>query len=175
MSFWIKAMIPGLLLTTAAWGQRDEEYRVKAAFLFNFAKFVEWPPRAFKTSTDPITICVMGQNPFGNALTDAVRGKTVDGRTFLVRQVPPEQPAAGCQILFVGSSERKGLHAILGDIRTGGVLTVGEADTFSSEGGIINFKIESGRVCLQVNVDAAEQANLHISSKLLSLAQIVKR
>ena len=99
----------------------------------------------------------------------------MDGRTFLVRQVSPEQPVTGCQILFVGSSDRKWLHSVLGDIKTGGVLTVGEADTFSSEGGIITFKIEGGRVCLQVNVDAAEQANLHISSKLLSLAQIVKR
>src|SRR5580704_14845077 len=148
MRVWIKAMILGILLATAAWGQRDEEYRVKAAFLFNFAKFVEWPRRVFKTSADPITICVAGQNPFGNALTDAVRGKTVDGRTFVVRQVPSEQPVTGCQILFIGSSERKWLHSILGDIKNGGVLTVGEADTFSSEGGIINFKIDGGRVCL---------------------------
>lgn len=175
MSFQIKALILGLLLATTTWGQKAEEYRVKAAFLFNFAKFVEWPPQMFKTARDPIAICLVGQNLFGDALNEAVNGKTVDGRTFLVRQISGEQPSAGCQILFVSSSERRRLHIILGEIKTEGVLTVGETDNFASEGGIINFKIEGGRVCLQVNVDAAEQAKLHISSKLLNLAQIVKR
>jgi hypothetical protein len=175
MSLRIKAMILGLLLTTAAWSQHAEEYRVKAAFLFNFAKFVEWPPQAFTNSTDPIRICVLGKDPFGSVLEDAVRDKTAEGRTFLVRQVSGGQPAAGCQILFISSSERKRLAAILGEIKGDGVLTVGETDTFASDGGMINFKIESGRVCLQINVAAAEQSRLHISSKLLSLAQIVKR
>ena len=168
-------MILGLLLATAVWAQKAEEYRVKAAFLFNFAKFVEWPAQAFKTSADPIAICVVGQNLFGSALNDAVSGKTVDGRTFLVRQISGDQPTTGCQILFISSSERKRFHAILGEIKTSGVLTVGETEDFTTEGGIINFKIEAGRVCLQVNVDAADQARLRISSKLLNLAQIVKR
>jgi hypothetical protein len=175
MSFWVNTLILGLLLTTAAWGQKTGEYLVKAAFVFNFAKFVEWPPQEFRTSTDPMVICVAGQNPFGNALEEAVSGKLVEGRTFLVRQVSGEQPATGCHILFVSSSERKRLHAILGGIKTAGVLTVGETDNFAAEGGIINFKIESGRVCLQVNVEAAELARLRISSQLLKLAQIVKR
>jgi hypothetical protein len=175
MSFWTKAMILGLLLATTVWAQKAEEYRVKAAFLFNFAKFVEWPAHAFKTSTDPIAICVVGQNLFGSALNDAVSGKTVDGRTFLVRQISGDQPTTGCQILFISSSERKRFHAILAEIKTTGVLTVGEAEDFAADGGIINFRIEAGRVCLQVNVDAADQARLRISSKLLSLAQIVKR
>jgi len=175
MSFYIKAMILGLLLATAAWGQKLEEYRVKAAFLLNFAKFVEWPAGMFKTSTDPIAICVMGQNPFGSVLDEAVTGKTVDGRTFLVRQLSALQTATGCQILFVSASERKRLRGILDEIRTAGVLTVGETDNFAAEGGIINFKVEGGRVCFQANVEAATQARLRISSKLLSLAQIVKR
>jgi hypothetical protein len=148
---------------------------VKAAFLFNFAKFVEWPPQTFKTPADPITICVLGQNGFGHALLDAVNGKTADGRAFLVREVSGQHPAAGCQILFVSSSERKRLHATISETRTDAVLTVGETDSFTSEGGIINFKIDNGRVCLQVNVEAADQARLRISSKLLGLAEIVKR
>jgi len=175
MSFRLKAMILGLLLTTAAHGQRAEEYRVKAAFLLNFARFVEWPPQEFKSSADPIAICVIGQNLFGNALDNAVIGKTVEGRAFLVRQLSGSQPLGGCQILFVSSSERNRLQAILGEIKTGGVLTVGETDAFASEGGMINFKIEGGRVRLQVNLEAAEEANLRISSTLLSLAQIVKK
>ena len=100
----------------------------------------------FKTARDPIAICLVGQNLFGDALNEAVNGKTVDGRTFLVHQISGEQPSAGCQILFVSSSERRRLHIILGEIKTEGVLTVGETDNFASEGGIINFKIEGGRV-----------------------------
>jgi len=164
-----------VLLVAGAGAQSVDEYQVKAAFMYNFAKFVEWPPHEFKTSTDPIAICLLGHNSFGNAMKQAVNGKTVDGRSFLVRQITGEQETTGCQILFVGSSEQKHLHAILEEIKTGGVLTVGETDTFAVEGGMINFKIEGGKVHLQVNVDAAEQAKLRISSKLLSLAQIVKR
>jgi hypothetical protein len=171
MNRWIRTMTPCLLLTTTLCGQAAEEYRVKAAFLFNFPKFVEWPSKDSTKPTDPIRICILGQNPFGSALHDAV----IEGRTFVVREVSGDQPAAGCQILFISSSERKRLQIILGEIKTDGVLTVGETETFASEGGIINFKIEDGRVRLQINVNAAEKAKLYISSKLLSLAQIVKR
>ncbi len=171
----MKAMILGLSLTPAARAQPAEEYRVKAAFLFNFAKFVEWPAHVFTSSTDPIRICVLGKNPFGSVLDDAVKDKIVAGRTFLVRQVSAGQPAVGCQILFISSSERKRLPAILGEIKADGVLTVGETDTFALDGGMINFRIESGKVRLQINVAAAEQSRLRISSKLLSLAEIVRR
>jgi len=168
------------LLPVGAGAQVIDEYQVKAAFIYNFAKFVEWPPHTFKTSTDPIMICVLGENPFGNVLDQAVTGKTVDGRRFLVRQLSGEQTAAGCQILFVSSSERYRSHAILTEVKTGetkngAVLTIGETDDFTMQGGVINFKIEAGRVRLQVNVDAAERAKLRISSKLLSLAEIVRR
>jgi hypothetical protein len=165
----------GALLALDAGAQVIDEYQVKAAFIYNFAKFVEWPPQAFKNPTDPIVICVLGQNPFGSALEQAVSGKEVEGKKFEVRQLSDEQQIAGCQILFVSSSERKRLHEIFGEIKASGVLTVGETDTFASEGGVINFKIDGGKVRLQVNVDAAEHSKLRISSKLLSLAQIVKR
>lgn len=171
ISIWIAAWA---LLTTGARAQVVNEYQVKAAFIYNFSKFVEWPPQAFKTAKDPITICVLGQNPFGNALEETVSGKMVEGRAFIVRQLSSEPAATGCQILFVSSSERNRLHSILSDIKITGVLTVGETETFASEGGVINFKIEAGTVRIQVNVDAAEQAKLRISSRLLSLAQIVK-
>jgi hypothetical protein len=152
-----------------------DEYRVKAAFIYNFAKFVEWPQQTFKTPADPIVICLLGQNPFGAALVDAVTGKAVEGRTFQVRQLNADQGAGGCQIVFVGASERKRVRAFLAEIKNGGVLTIGETDDFTSQGGMINFKIEAGRVRLQVSMDAADEARLRISSKLLSLAEIVKR
>jgi hypothetical protein len=168
-------MILGLLLAASAWAQAAEEYRLKAAFLFNFAKFVEWPPLAFKTTGDPITICVAGKDPFGGALDQAVNGKTVQGRAFLVRQLADLQQIGTCQIVFVSSSERKRLASIFHEIKNSGVLTVGECDNFTAEGGIVNFRIAEGSVRIQINVDAAAQQELRISSKLLSLAEIVRK
>ena len=152
-----------------------EEYQVKAAFLFNFAKFVEWPQDAFKGPDDPITICVLGQNPFGSALEDVVRNKTVVNRTFAVREVANAQQAGKCQIVFVSSSERKRFRPLLEDLKGRSILTVGEADDFTANGGIINFKLKDARVRIEIDAGSAERAGLRISSKLLSLAEISRK
>jgi hypothetical protein len=165
----------GASLAAAAQGQSSDEYRVKAVFLYNFAKFVEWPPETFRKSTDPITICTLGYDPYRRALEETVHEKTIRSRTFLVRQVSDVEQANTCQILFVSASERKRAAAILPGLKATGVLTVGETEGFAAEGGVINFKMEDGRVRLEVNVAAAERAKLRISSKLLSLVQIVKK
>jgi hypothetical protein len=175
MSFPMRGLILGLSLATVGWGQTADEYHVKAAFLFNFAKFVEWPPQAFKSPSDPIAICVVGKDPFGDALEQAVNGRTAQGRSFTLRQLTDAHQAAGCQILFVSSSERKRLPSILREIKTSGVLAVGESDNFTAEGGVVNFRIEGGTVRIQINVEAAAQQQLHISSKLLGLAEIVRK
>jgi hypothetical protein len=166
--------ILGILLATAARAQTADEYRVKAAFLYNFAKFVEWPAQAFKSAADPIAICVVGKNPFGGALEQAVSGQAAQGKLFTVRQVSDASQMRACHILFVSSSERKRLAPIFQEIKNGSVLTVGESDNFTAEGGMVNFRIEEGSVHLQINPDAAAQQRLHISSKLLSLAEIVR-
>jgi hypothetical protein len=160
-----------LALTTSA--QTVDEYQVKGAFIYNFAKFVEWPALTFKTDKDPLRICVLGQNPFGNALVDGVGGKTVVGRSLVVTDISDAGQGADCQILFIGSSERKRLRSIFADLRMTGVLTVGETEGFATQGGIVNFKLEDGRVRLEINIEAAGQAKLRISSKVLSLAQLV--
>ena len=152
-----------------------DEYPVKAAFLFNFAKFVEWPADAFKGSDDPIGICVVGQNPFGSALQDLVRDKTVANRPFLVREAANAQQASKCQIVFVTASERKRFRSLLEDLRGHSILTVGEADDFVASGGIINFKLKDARVRIEIDAGAAERARLRISSKLLSLAEITRK
>jgi hypothetical protein len=149
------------------------EYQVKAAFLYNFTKFVEWPPGLFESSDSPISICVLGQNLFGHVLQETVRGKTVNGRMLVVSGIPDARSATHCQIVFVSSFERMRFGAILGELRSG-ILTVGETDAFIEAGGIVNLKLESGRIQIQVNINAAEQAGVHISSKLLSLAQIIR-
>jgi|SRR5579863_5752278 len=151
-----------------------DEYQVKAAFLYNFAKFVEWPSGTGGRSSS-IAICVLGQNPFGRVLEDTVDGKTVDGKTFVVRHVSEVKAAAHCQIVFVCSSERKRFGAILGELRTGGVLTVGESEGFIEEGGVVNLKLDGGKIQIQINMNAAEQSGVRISSKLLGLAQIIRK
>jgi hypothetical protein len=152
-----------------------DEYQVKAAFLYNFAKFVEWPQGTFATPHDPIGICIVGQSPFGLTLDDTVRGKKIGDRAFAVRSVPDTQQASRCQIMFIGASERKRTRALLEELKGAAVLTVGETDDFTVLGGVIGFKLEGTRVRIQVAVDVAEHTRLRISSKLLSLAEIVKR
>jgi hypothetical protein len=168
------AIFLGMPLVAPVRGQGVEEYRVKAAFVYNFAKFVEWPSQAFKTPEDPMVVCVLGHNPLGNALENVIRGKSIEGRAFAFRQVSDAEEANACQILFVSSLDGKRFHSLCGNLKPAGILTVGEAQGFASGGGVINFKLDGGRVRFEINVDAAEHAQLHISSKLLSLAQIVK-
>lgn len=166
-------LLLGVFLASAASAQTIDEYQVKAAFLYNFAKFVEWPAQTFKTDKEPVRICVLGQDPFGSALGDAVGGKTVLGRPFVVTDIANVSQVGDCQILFISSSERKRMRSILADLRPG-ILTVGEADGFATEGGIVNFRLSDGRVHLEINVEAAGQAKLRINSSVLNLAQIVK-
>ncbi|HSR08080.1 MAG TPA: YfiR family protein [Bryobacteraceae bacterium] len=152
-----------------------DEYQVKAAFLYNFAKFVEWPPGTFAKPNDPIEICIVGQNPFGSTLEDMVQGKKMEGRAFAVRQLPDTQQAGKCQILFIGASEGKRTRALLEALKGAAILTVGETGDFTSLGGIVSFRLEGPRVHIQIALDTAEHARLRVSSKLLSLAEIAKK
>jgi len=170
----ILAAVLGLGVTPALLGQVDE-YQVKAFFLYNFARYVEWPAQTFNSPADPIVICILGQNPFGGALEQAVHGKAVEGRTVVVHQISDIHPQCNCHILFVGANERKRFRSAVADIRGSGVLTVGENEGFANDGGVINFKVEGGKVRFEINVEAAGQEQLRISSKLLSLARIVKK
>lgn len=147
------------------------EYQLKAVFLFNFAKFVEWPPRTFADPHDPFTICVLGDNPFGAALDDAVRGKTVSNRPIAIRLISSSQQARTCQILFVAASERKRVRSIIEALRNCCVLTVGDTEDFRENSGIVQFRMKDARVRIEIDAEAAERAGLRISSRLLSLAE----
>jgi hypothetical protein len=152
-----------------------EEYQVKGAFLLNFTKFVDWPPQVFQGPGDPIAICILGQNPFGPLLDRAARETVVAKRSVSVRQVSDGQQASQCQIVFVGASERKRSRAWLEALRGKSVLTVGEFEGFLANGGVVNFKLEGERVRIEISTAAADRAGLHISAKLLSLAQSEKK
>ena len=158
----------------AARGQIDE-YQVKARFLCNFARYVEWPAESFKAANDPIVICILGNDPFGGALDQAVDGKEVQGRRFLVRPISHVPPDLNCHILFVPASERKRFRSMAPSLENSAILTVGEIQGFPADGEEINFGIEDGRVRFEINLEAAGRKHLRISSRLLSLARAVKK
>jgi len=166
-----------LLLPAQLWSQPappDVQYAVKAVFLFNFAQFVKWPAQSFTTSTTPITIGILGTDPFGKILDDAVNGEVVGNRKLVVKRISSLAEAKACQILFVSRSESERLAAVLIGLRALPVLTVGEADHFCQRGGIINFFVADNKVKFEANPEAAELGGLVISSKLLKVAKVVK-
>jgi hypothetical protein len=157
----------------AAQGNTSSEYQVKAAFLFHFAQFVDWPPGAFKDAASPLTYCTVGEDPFHGALDASMGGKTIDGRPVRVLHYKLVKEAQACQILFLGAPEKKFLSATLIDLGANPVLTVGESQDFIGQGGMIGFLWEDNKVHFEINLEAAERAKLKISARLLTLAKKV--
>jgi hypothetical protein len=151
------------------------EYQVKAAFLYNFAQFVEWSPESFSAADEPIGMCVLGRNPFGSALQDAVRGKAVAGRSLAVREVSDTKQGTRCHILFVSAAEQERSLPVLAELKGRSVLTVGETDRFVAAGGIISLGLRDSRIRFEIDAGAASAAKLKISSKLLSLAENARK
>jgi hypothetical protein len=146
------------------------EYQIKAAFLFNFAKFVEWPPAAFAEATSPMVIGILGENPFRDDLERTIRGKTINNRPLVIKEFRSPAEATNCHVLFISTSEKQRLPEILKSLHGTSVLTVGETDRFTETGGMINFVAEGNKIRFQINEVAARNAGLKISSKLLNLA-----
>jgi hypothetical protein len=146
------------------------EYQIKAAFLFNFAKFVEWPAAAFSGATSPLVIGILGQNPFHDDLARTIRNKTIDEHPLLIKEFRAPAEATNCHVLFVCTSEKRQLPEVLQALKGASVLTVGEMDRFTETGGMINFFLEGTKIRFQINKDAAASAGLKISAKLMSLA-----
>lgn len=155
-----------------ALAQAVQEYEIKAAFIYNFAKFVEWP-REDAGNTGPITIAVVGKDPFGEAL-DLLKEKTIGTRKIEVKRFTRVDDIAKCHILFVSASENHRLSHILKITEKWHALTVGDVTGFARSGGIINFTVIGDKVRFEINVDAAHRAGLKISSQLLKLATIVR-
>lgn len=150
------------------------EYLIKAGFIYNFAKLVGWPETAFAQANSPIVIGIVGNDPFGAILDRVVDGKTIDGRGFVVKRLKWGKDLKDCNILFVSSSEQAHFDELVQLVKGLPILTIGETPNFPRRGGIINFTLEDSRVRFEVNIDAAKQADLNISSRLLSLARIVQ-
>jgi hypothetical protein len=153
----------------------SKEYQLKAAFLYNFTKFVEWPPQRFVDETSPIVIGVLGRNPFGDELEEIVQGRKINGRAIAIRPLTAAAEACAVHVVFVCGGAEPQLANARDALRTAGVLTVGESDMFTALGGIITFVLETGRVRFEINQDSGESAGLKISAQLLKLATAVRR
>lgn len=149
------------------------ERQVKALFLFNFAKYVDWPANALTTSNAAIVIDVVGEDGFGDEFKRVTGDRTVNGRKVVVKQVEDTADLKECQILFIGITEKGHLPEILDAVKNSAVLTVGETDQFLAMEGMINFTKKENKIHLEINLAPAQRANLKLSSKLLTVADVV--
>jgi hypothetical protein len=149
------------------------EYQVKAVFLFNFSQFVDWPASSFADGRAPLVIGVLGDDPFGATLDEIVRGETVNGRPLEVRRYQSVEQIDACHILFIERSQDEQLDAVFAALKGRNVLTVGDFAGFARRGGIIRFVTVGNKIRLHVNLAAAQEERLTISSKLLRPAHIV--
>jgi len=150
-----------------------DEYTVKAAFLFHFAQFVDWPSDAFNSGDQSLNLCIFDDEPHRQELQSALEGKRIGARVVHVRLLHQTQHVQGCSILFIGQDEGRRQTAALRNLRGQPVLTVGESDNFISEGGIIRLYLVQDRIRFDINVGAADSSHLEISSRLLLLASSV--
>ena len=149
------------------------EYQVKAAFLFNFAKFVDWPADAFQSAKTPISLCVFRHDPFGSVLDEVIREKAINNRELQTRRINDLGQLKACQLVYVSQKEEGQLPEILNNLKGASALVVGESADFAEHGGAVQFFLENNKLRFAINVDAIQRARLQASSKLLALARIV--
>ena len=173
-----------VLSLTAVWGlpirnlhaqEAPTEYQVKAAYLYNFLKFVEWPGDPLANTQGQWVIGIVGDNPFADQLTQVIAGKTVQGHELQIKRFQPGEDLRVCHVLFISASEKKRLPTMLAALSGSSVLTVADMDHFIESGGMIQFVMEEKRVRFGIDVGAASRARLKVSAKLLSLARTVTR
>jgi len=169
----VASMLPCVGTVVVAETPALSEYQVKALFLFNFAKYVDWPSRAFSDDSAPIVIGLAGQDNFGENFKQVINAKTVSGRPVVVKHVANADEYKNCHILFISASENERLREILNAVKDAPVLTVGETDQFLSHDGMINLAKKANKIRLEINLLATQRAQLKLSSKLLSVADVV--
>ena len=149
----------------------SKEYQVKAAFLYNFFQFVEWPAEAFPESQTPLVIGVIGDDPFDGYLEQIVHGEKVNNRPLVVRRYHQPDEIKVCHVLFISQSEGGRVKDLLAGLKGRNILTVSDLDGFARDGGIIRFVTENNKIRFKINTEAAKVARLTISSKLLRAAE----
>ena len=165
------AGVPRLL----AQGSKPTEYQVKAVYLFNFGRFVEWPSSASAPRGQPFAVCVLGQDPFGPALDAALAGEIIDRAPVVAKRIPKPEHAVNCRVLFISSSEESQMRDVLAALDKTSVLTVSDMPQFTKRGGMVQFLLDGNRVRFEVNLVATQRVGLNLSSDLLKLAMAVRR
>ena len=177
---------PLLIAVAAAWAflaisalqaqnPRPTDYEVKAAYLYNFGRFVEWPGKVAAAQSGPFAVCVLGQDPFGHSLDATLAGETIGGKTVVAKRISSDEESGDCQILFLSLTDDSRLNKIIADLDKKAVLTVSDMSQFVKRGGMIQFVLEGKKVRFEVNLTATQHAGLTLSSELLKVATAVKR
>jgi hypothetical protein len=168
-----------ILLGSGEWrpvrAQTDDEYRIKAAFLFHFAQFIEWPSGVLNAKDSTLNLCISDDEPRLKEVQGTIEGKRIGMRVLHVRPINPSEELQGCNMIFFGSDQAPRQAAILRRLRGQPVLTVGESADFLSDGGMIRFHIEESKIRFDINLGASDSAHLKISFQLLLLASVVMR
>jgi hypothetical protein len=175
ISAFVGVFLLCVLYSDSAWSSEEitvTEYEVKAAFLLNFIRFVNWSDRTRGETGNELILGIVGEDRFGKAL-NLIRGAEIKGKTLVVKNTVDSNSLTSCDILFISSSEKDQLPSIMAAVKDLSVLTVSEIEGFAQRGGMINFIIVGNKIRFEINPDAAKQAGIHISSQLLQLAQIV--
>jgi hypothetical protein len=171
----ITAIGVACLLLTCGAEEPTPEYKVKAAFIYNFAKFIEWPDGHFAGADTPFVIAVVGNDPFGGALDQSVAGKAVGTHPVKVEHFASADNLGNCEVLFIPGNDDDTEAKVIAKLGDKSVLTVGESDHFDANGGSIRFFTDDNKMRFEINTDATDAAKLKISSKLLKLARIYKK
>jgi hypothetical protein len=189
LAFGRRAVVVGLVTVGVTWTivcisgcvpsahaqSKPNEYQVKAAYLYNFGRFIEWPTSATAAKGDPFTICVLGQDPFGPALNTALADEAINGQNVVARRIPSPQDAVNCRILFISASEGDRLKQILAILGDASVLTVSDLPQFTQRGGMVQLVLDGNKVRFEVNLTPVERAHLAMSSQLLKVAVNLRR
>lgn len=158
-----------------AWGETPEsrEYAVKAAFLYNFAKFVDWPADAFKNENSPFVLGIVGADPFGSAL-ESLKEKTVKGHKLVIKRLPRLENFEDCHLLFISGSEKSNLRSVLAAVKNHNILTVSDLERFAHQGGMVGLVTADNTIQFEVNLEPIQRSKLKVSSQLLKLAKIIQ-
>jgi hypothetical protein len=182
----VLSLRPWLTAVAIAWGflsipalhaqnPKPTDYEVKAAYLYNFGRFVEWPGKVEATQGGSFTVCVLGQDPFGPSLDTTLAGETIGGKSVVAKRISSAEESGNCQILFLSLMDDSRLNKIIADLDKKAVLTVSDMPQFVKRGGMIQFVLDGKKVRFEVNLTATQHAGLTLSSELLKVATAVRR
>jgi len=172
LSIVTRLLLSGSLLAGSAWASEFDEYAVKAAYLYNFAKYVEWPPKVFTDAGAPLWICIVGDNPFGDALA-TLSGKMVENHPVETHTLSTAASFSPCHIVFISRTEQGRFKALLTKLNRLPILTVSDISDFAQAGGMIGLVETEQRIRFDINLAATRLVDLKLSSQLLKLATIV--